>query len=179
GVAGDPGGLGFFGYAYYEQNKDSLKSVAIKADEDAEAVKPAPETISEGTYTPLFRPLFIYVNKDEYEDREEIQEFVEFYLTDGTRVVEEVGYIELPERGYKLALERVQDGVTGSVFEDSGPQIGVTVEELLGGDEEADDADEDEKKDDDEKEDDDEKDDEKDEDKEEDEGKKDDEGEDE
>ncbi|MFP4600952.1 MAG: PstS family phosphate ABC transporter substrate-binding protein, partial [Persicimonas sp.] len=135
GVSNDESGLGFLGYAYYDENREVLKSVAIKADQDAEAVKPSKETISSGTYVPLFRPLFVYIRKDALEQNEKLAEFVEYILTEGGPLVDEVGYVALPDEGYELGRKRVADRVTGSVFGGEGSKIGVSVEELLGGDE--------------------------------------------
>ncbi len=132
GVSRSKNALGFFGFAYFDENRDSLKAVEIKADEDAEAVAPSMETIANGTYQPLSRPMFIYVQKDALEDNKHLQQFVDFYLSDGKPLVKEVGYIPLPDKAYELAQKRVDARTTGSVFE-GGSKIGVTVEELLSG----------------------------------------------
>jgi phosphate transport system substrate-binding protein len=127
GVKGDEGALGYFGYAYYEENKDKLKLVAI--DPGTGPVLPSEETIRNGTYQPLSRPLFIYVRKDAAE-RPEVQAFVKFYLTKAKDLVRSVGYIPLPERGYELALQRFEKRITGSVFA-GGSQVGIKIEDLL------------------------------------------------
>lgn len=94
GVAGDKYALGYFGYAYYQENKDKLKVLAIADGDDlSKAVAPTAETIEEGTYTPLSRPLFLYVNKAAL-GRYEVAEFLKFYLTDITQdLISDVGYV--------------------------------------------------------------------------------------
>lgn len=101
GVAGDEGAIGFFGCAYYFENKDKVKSVAI--DSGKGAVAPTVESIESGSYAPFSRPLFIYVNKASAE-RPEVAAFVRFYLDNAARLAEEVGYVKLPEAiGAKVA----------------------------------------------------------------------------
>lgn len=128
GIAGDPGSLGFFGYAYYVENQDKLKLVPIKYG-DAEPVAPSEETINNGTYQPLSRPIFIYVSTKSV-DRPEVSAFVEFYLQNAAALVGEVGYVPLPARAYELALERFRSRTTGSLFS-GGSQVGVLIEDLL------------------------------------------------
>ncbi len=135
GVATDPLALGFFGYAYYSENKAKLGLAAITdGDEENGAghIQPTPETVANGTYQPLSRPVFIYVNKGA-SARPEVNAFIEYYLTKGTPLVEETGYIPLPPKAYELALKRFKDGVHGSLFLGGGSKVGVTVEELLAG----------------------------------------------
>ncbi|GAB4563983.1 MAG: PstS family phosphate ABC transporter substrate-binding protein [Haliangiales bacterium] len=133
GVSSDKLALGFFGYAYYKENTDKLKIAPID-DGDAEngdgPVVPTVETVADGTYQPLSRPIFIYVSKSAADERPEVQKFVEFYLNEGRALVEEVGYIPLPDTAYQLVDKRFESRTTGSVFE-SGSKIGVTIEELL------------------------------------------------
>jgi len=135
GVATDALALGFFGYAYYEENKTSLKLVPIDDGNDengAGPIAPSPDTVKNGTYQPLTRPIFIYVSKRASE-RDEVRSFVEFYIGHAPELVREVGYIPLPERAYALVARRFEDRVVGSVFGGSGSRVGVTVEDLLGG----------------------------------------------
>jgi phosphate transport system substrate-binding protein len=94
GIAGDPNALGYFGYAYYEQNADKLKALGV--DSGSGCVKPEPSTIESGEYTPLSRPLFMYVAKDA-SARPEVQAFVDFYLETMNELVPEVGYIPVPD----------------------------------------------------------------------------------
>lgn len=115
GVSKDLGSLGYFGFAYYEENKTKLSLVAV--DSGAGPVLPAPDTILSGKYKPLSRPLFIYVER-KAADRPEVQEFVKFYLTKGKDLVRTVGYVALPDPVYTAAADRFEKRVTGSVFAD-------------------------------------------------------------
>lgn len=133
GVATNPNALGFFGLAYYEENKGKLKAVSIddgKDDNGKGCIPPSMETVVAGTYQPLSRPLFIYVSKSS-ATRAEVQSFVEFYLTQASSLVREVGYIPLPSRAYELAQKRFARRVTGSLFGGKGSQVGVKIEDLL------------------------------------------------
>jgi phosphate transport system substrate-binding protein len=94
GIAGDPNALGYFGYAYYVQNRDKLKALAV--DGGNGCVSPTEETINSGEYAPLSRPIFIYVSK-EAAARPEVQAFVDFYLENMSALVPEVGYIPVPD----------------------------------------------------------------------------------
>lgn len=97
GVAGSKYGIGYFGYAYFEENADKLKLVPI--DGGSGPVAPSNETIKNGTYSPLSRPLFIYVNKKEYE-RPEVKSLVNFMMDNVATLSAEVGYIPLPDEEY-------------------------------------------------------------------------------
>lgn len=133
GIATDPLALGYFGMAYYEANQDKLKVVPIDDENPgngAGPVLPTYENVVKGTYQPLARPIFIYVNR-KAADRPEVQNFVKFYLTEGPSLVKEVGYIGLPDQAYELALGRFEQRRTGSLFGGKGAQVGVKIEELL------------------------------------------------
>ncbi|RME84561.1 MAG: PstS family phosphate ABC transporter substrate-binding protein [Caldilineae bacterium] len=109
GIAGDRDALGYFGYAYYVENTDKLKLVAI--DSGNGCVLPTPETIENGEYTPLSRPLFIYVRKDSLK-RPEVQAFVEFYLSDaGMRLVPEVGYVNISQEAIEEQRAKLADAI--------------------------------------------------------------------
>ena len=101
GIAGDTYALGYFGYAYYAENTDKLKIVPI--DSGSGPVTPTNQTINSGQYTPLSRPLFIYVNKESLE-RAEVKTFVRFYMENGEQLVAEVGYTPLPTSVYQENL---------------------------------------------------------------------------
>jgi phosphate transport system substrate-binding protein len=103
GVAGDKKALGFFGLAYYLENQDKLKLVGV--DPGDGAVLPSMETVKNGTYKPLSRPIFIYVNS-EGAKRPEVVKFVEFYLENAATLVGDVGYIPLPDEVYAEQLEK-------------------------------------------------------------------------
>jgi phosphate transport system substrate-binding protein len=133
GVAMDKLALGFFGYAYYTENQGKLKVVAIDDEKDDNGkgpIAPSPQSVIDGTYSPLARPIFIYVSKAAAA-RPEVEAFVEFYLEHGPKLVSEVGYIALPERAYALARARFSKRVLGSIFGGSGSKVGVSVEALL------------------------------------------------
>ena len=131
GVASDKYALGYFGMAYYQENKAKLKAVSIDDGKDANgkgAIAPSSETVLASTYQPLSRPLFIYVRKDA-ADRPEVREFVSFYLQNGTSLTKEVGYVPLSENIYKVALGRFNDRITGSLFQ-TGSEVGVSLETI-------------------------------------------------
>ena len=133
GIATDTFALGFFGVAYYEENRDKLKLVAIDDQKDANGKGPTLPTydnVMNGTYQPLSRPLFVYVSKKS-SGKSEVQKFIEFYMKNGKSLSKEVGYVALPDKAYELALRRFENRVTGSVFGGQGSQVGVKIEELL------------------------------------------------
>jgi phosphate transport system substrate-binding protein len=135
GISTDKLALGFFGFAYFEENKDKLKLVPI--DDGISANGEAPvlasrETIENGSYQPLSRPVFIYVNRSEAE-RKEVASFVDYYIGEGTKLVDEVGYIGLPADTYKLVQQRFAKRTTGSAFAGAGSTVGVKVADLLAG----------------------------------------------
>lgn len=115
GVAGDEGALGYFGFAYYVENQDSLRAVPIVNPETGEAVMPSEETINDGSYSPLSRPIFIYVSTAAAE-RPEVQAFVDFYLNEGQALISEVGYVPLPDEVIELVRERWENRVAGSMY---------------------------------------------------------------
>ena len=111
GVAGDQDALGYFGFAYFEENKDRLKLVPV--DGGSGPVTPSLETIKTGTYAPLSRPLFIYVRKT---SRPEVKEFVKFYLDNAAELAAEVGYVPLSPAIYKAAAARFGAQKLGSEY---------------------------------------------------------------
>ncbi|OHB56686.1 MAG: hypothetical protein A2173_01785 [Planctomycetes bacterium RBG_13_44_8b] len=113
GIAFDTAALGYFGLAYYEQNADKLKIVPIDDGDDSNgkgAIIPSQETVREGTYRPLSRPIFIYVSTKSLA-KNEIMDFVEFYIKHAPELSKEVGYIPLPDEMYKNSLEKLQKAV--------------------------------------------------------------------
>jgi phosphate transport system substrate-binding protein len=133
GIANDELALGFMPYAYYAENRDALKLVPVddgKPDNGSGPILPSVDTVKGGTYQPLSRPVFIYVSIKAL-DRPEVLRFVDFYLTQGGALAEEVGYVPLGERGYQLVGEHFTARKTGSVFEHAGSQVGLTIEQLL------------------------------------------------
>ena len=101
GVAGDKNAIAFFGFAYYEANMDKLSLVAV--DGGKGPVSPTFETIKDGTYTPLSRPLFLYVNNEALA-KPEVIAFLRFYLESAPTLVKEVGYVPLPTEKYAASL---------------------------------------------------------------------------
>ena len=131
GIAGDKGSLGYFGYAYYAENTGKLKAVAI--DGGSGCITPTGETINNGTYAPLSRPLFIYVREDA-ANIPHVRAFVEYYLSaEGRMLVSETGYIPFPDQVYELALARFQNGATGTLFGGDNPMKGPVADVLSGG----------------------------------------------
>ncbi len=92
GVAGSTGALGYFGYTYFEENQDKLK--ALKIDSGKGCVAPSAETAQDGTYTPLARPLFIYVSEKELA-RPEVKAFADFYIKNDAEIAKAAKYIPL------------------------------------------------------------------------------------
>lgn len=127
GVAGDVNALGFFGYAYYGENRDRLKLLAI--DGGAGPVAPSPATIVDGSYRPLARPMFLYVARAA-ADRPEVDRVVSYYLASVTTLAPAVGQVALPAGVAARVEERYRSRRTGSAFAGRSP-IGATVEELL------------------------------------------------
>lgn len=112
GVKGNKGSLGYFGYAYYENNKSILKPVPV-GDNAETAVLPTTATIADLSYSPLSRPIFIYVSTKAAE-RPEVSDFIEFYLNEGGPLAEEVGYVSLPDDEKAAATKRFADRTTGT-----------------------------------------------------------------
>lgn len=106
GVAGDKNAIGFFGYSYYEVNKDKLK--AVKIDAGKGAIEPTFETIKDGTYAPLARPIYIYVNNKSLE-KPEVKEFIKFYLENTETLVKDIGEIPLTADKYKEELSKIKN----------------------------------------------------------------------
>jgi len=127
GVSRDKGGLGYFGFAYYVENQKKLKAVAI--DGGKGPVLPSPEAVENGTYAPLSRPIFIYINAKSM-DKPEIREFVEFYLKNAPKLVKEVKYVALPQKAYDMAGEHFKRKRIGTVF-GGEESVGLKIEELL------------------------------------------------
>ena len=128
GVSRDLGGLGYFGYAYYVENKDKLKAVPI-VNAKGQAVAPSMEAVIAGSYEPLSRPIFIYVNVKSLA-RPEVRNFVEFYMKQGAKLAKEVKYVPLPDSAYRMGLDHVARVKKGTVF-GGVPEVGVTIDELL------------------------------------------------
>ena len=133
GIAGDTQALGFFGLAYYEQNKTRIKVVPVddgKPENGAGPIVPSSQTVRDGTYQPLSRPLFVYGSTKALA-KPHVAAFVKFYLAQAPKLVDAVGYIALPDKAYGWAQGRVDRGAVGSLFGGKGSQVGITIEALI------------------------------------------------
>lgn len=129
GVTSDPNAFGFFGYAYYEENQDSLKLLEI--DGGNGCVAPSTETIADGTYQPLSRPEFFYVKTTSLEENPAVRAFVEYQIAEDNKyLISEVGYVPVPSAITEKAQARLEAGTTGSVY-DGGSPVGVKLEDVL------------------------------------------------
>jgi phosphate transport system substrate-binding protein len=127
GIENNRYALGYIPFAYYAAHKDRLKALAI--DNGAGAVLPAPENVANGTYVPLSRPLFIYVNARS-ADRPEVRGFIEFFLAHGAPLIREVKYLPLADESYQLALRNFREGKLGTAT-GGEPQTRIDVGALL------------------------------------------------
>lgn len=115
GTEGNPYAISFFGYAYYVEEEDKLNAVQI--DDGNGCVAPSTATIEDGSYTPLARPLFTYVAVDAADSNPVVQQFIEYWLSPDARpLIAATGYAVLSDEAYEVALERFQNRVTGSPF---------------------------------------------------------------
>lgn len=102
GIQADPNAIGFFGYAYYVANKDTLKIVKIGG------VEPTSETIESGEYAPLSRPLFTYVSNAAVSENEAVHDFIKFAIDNAGEMAEAVGYVSLPEEEYEKGISDLE-----------------------------------------------------------------------
>jgi len=128
GVARDVNAIGYFGYAYYAENKDKLKAMPI-VNAAGKAVEPAEASVIDGSYNPLSRPIFIYVSDVAYK-RPEVKEFVAYYLKEGAQFAKEVKYVPLPAKAYQTSAEHLAKGKLGTAFGGKN-EIGIKIDELL------------------------------------------------
>jgi phosphate transport system substrate-binding protein len=122
GVAGNPGAMGYFGYAYYEQNRERVKALSV------DGVAPSPETIASGQY-PLSRPMFVYVNAEALR-RPQVRRFVTYFIQNAATLAPQVGYVPLPAEAYAAYAQRVADNHTGTAFGGHN-EVGLSIAELL------------------------------------------------
>lgn len=128
GVSRDVNAIGYFGYAYYAENTGKLKAVPIVEKAGKPAVLPSEESVIKGTYQPLSRPIFIYINPKSL-DKPEVREFVEFYMKNASKLTKEVKYVPLPAKAYTVNMEHIDKKKTGTVFGGTA-EVGITIEEL-------------------------------------------------
>jgi phosphate transport system substrate-binding protein len=129
GVARDVNAIGYFGFAYYVENQSRLKAVPIIAKSGKPVVGPSMESVIDGTYQPLSRPIFIYVNAKSL-DRPEVRKFVDYYMTHGATLAREVKYVPLPDKAYTMNKEHLAKGKKGTVF-GGVAEVGVRIDELM------------------------------------------------
>lgn len=129
GVSRDVNAIGYFGYAYYAENKAKLKALAIVNPKTGKAVEPSSANVENGTYAPLSRPIFIYVKAKSLQ-KPEVKEFIEFYMKNGAALTKEVKYVPLPAAAYTGNLDHVKKNKIGTVFGGVN-EIGITIEELM------------------------------------------------
>ncbi|HWV72902.1 MAG TPA: PstS family phosphate ABC transporter substrate-binding protein [Pseudosphingobacterium sp.] len=129
GVSSDVGGLGYFGLAYYAENKDKLKLIGVKTTANGPAIYPSDSTVMNGSYQPLSRPEFIYVNKKALA-KLYVREFLAYYLDHAGELAKEVGYVPLSSDTYRLCHERLNKNMTGSMFEHTSV-VGADLIQLL------------------------------------------------
>ena len=127
GVSRDKGGIGYFGFAYYIENAGKLKAAAIWNGK--KFVTPSAAVVEDGSYQPLARPIFIYVNAKSLE-KPEVKEFVHFYMKHGAKLTQEVKYVQLPAKIYEINSEHVNKMKLGTVF-GGVPEVGVKIDELV------------------------------------------------
>ena len=128
GVSGDKGGIAYFGLAYYEENKNLLKAVAIK-NKKGNFIIPELKTIMDGSYNPLSRPLFIYINAEKVNSDPKVKKFVEFYIKHAATLSEEVGYVPFSKEEYAAITNHYRTQQIGSAYKE--PKIGLSVKQIL------------------------------------------------
>ncbi len=128
-VSRNKGALGYFGLAYYEENKDKLRAIPIKATDQSPAITPSVATVNDGTYQPLARPIFIYVSAKSAK-RPEVKKFVDFYLDNASDLAKEVGYVNLLPEEYTQAKQNFAAGKVGTGF-GGVAEVGVRIADLL------------------------------------------------
>ncbi|MBW4697219.1 MAG: PstS family phosphate ABC transporter substrate-binding protein [Aphanocapsa lilacina HA4352-LM1] len=128
GIANDKNALGYFGYAYYAENKNKLKAVGI--DGGKGPVLPSDKTVEDGTYNPLSRPIFIYVNAAAAAEKPELRQFVEYYLKNAPTLARQVKYVPLPAAAYTVSLGHFQQNRIGTVFGGKA-EVGSKLQDLL------------------------------------------------
>ncbi|MFM7513752.1 MAG: PstS family phosphate ABC transporter substrate-binding protein [Cyanobium sp.] len=128
-AAGDPNAMAYFGFAYYQANAERLKALAI-APEGGQPVLPSVQTVQNGSYKPLSRPLFVYVNDKQMRANDEIRSFVGFTVGNGLKLVEQAGYIPLPADTYRLVESKLYRHILGTSFGGDLP-VGLSIGEAL------------------------------------------------
>ncbi len=121
GIAGDANALGYVGISYYMENQDKLNLVAVESPK-GKCETPVPlDNVVKNIYLPLSRPLFIYVSKSALDSKPSVREFVDFYIENSWKWIDQVGYVALPDEAYPKIKQKVASGETGSKFKDAKP----------------------------------------------------------
>jgi len=128
GIENDRNALGFIPYAYYLPHKAKMKALGIDEGKGRGPVLPSEKTVIDGTYSPLSRPLFVYINTKAL-DRAEVRDFLDFYMK-SQKLITEVKYVPLPAQAYDIARERIAKKVTGTAF-GGHPEVGLSILEIL------------------------------------------------
>ncbi len=129
GVSQDVNAIGYFGFAYYAENQARLKSVPIVEKAGKPPVAPSEATVLDGTYQPLARPIFIYVNAKSLA-KPEVREFAEYYMKTAAKIAKEVKYVPLPAKAYTIGLDHIAKGKKGTVMGGKN-EVGIRIDELL------------------------------------------------
>ena len=130
GVSGNEGGMGYFGLAYYEENKDKIRALPVSPKAGAPAVEPTFDSVKNGKYIPLSRPLFIYVNATAAAFKPEVKAFVNFYLDNAPELVKEVKYVPLPTEDYTAVKAHFKAMKPGTGFGGKS-EVGIKITDLL------------------------------------------------
>lgn len=130
GVTGNMGGMAYFGLAYYEENKDKLRAVPVAAKAGGPAVLPSAATVMDGTYQPLSRPIFIYVNATSAAFKPEVKAFVNYYLEHAPALVKEVKYVPLTSEDYAAVKDHFKTLKPGTGFGGKN-EVGIKVKDLI------------------------------------------------
>jgi phosphate transport system substrate-binding protein len=128
GISRDVNAVGFFGYAYYAENRDKLKALSVSW-KGSKPVGPSMETVINGTYQPLSRPIFIYINAKAAQ-KGEVKQFVEYFNKHGEKLTKEVKYVPLPAKAYVHNLDVLSKNQLGTKFGGEN-KVGLTIEELM------------------------------------------------
>ncbi|HRD95320.1 MAG TPA: PstS family phosphate ABC transporter substrate-binding protein [Rubrivivax sp.] len=129
GVSQDVNAIGYFGFAYFAENQSRLKAVPIIEKEGKPAVSPSEATVLDGTYQPLSRPIFIYVNAKSLA-KPEVREFADYYMKTAAKIAKEVKYVPLPAKAYAIGLEHIAKMKKGTVMGGKN-EVGIRIEDLL------------------------------------------------
>ncbi len=129
GVARDMNAIGYFGYAYFAENRDKIRALPIVNEKLGKAIEPSAETVINGTYQPLSRPIFIYVNAKS-AGRQDVKDFIGFLNNHAQRLVKDVKYVPLPPKAYTYNQETLNKMRQGTKFGGEN-KVGLTIEELM------------------------------------------------